>query len=417
MLNWFTESDWGAEYQDEIAAHEAGHMLGLYDEYDDGALDPDTLLIITNSLMADLGPTRSWHYEQILEWLETGSGRDLSLAQSPLPPYELDDPISDFSDPFDSTPPETQIVIGDPHYVDASGNTYVTSATSFTLTADDGPDGSGVEATYCRHCNLTHGSDWTGYSDPFYLEGLEDGPYSIDYYSTDIVGNVEPTITTNVTLDNTAPEIVVSNPPAAWALQDGVAFMGSIVDSGSGVSSMCFSIREANGGDGIPIGFEDLPVTYNPSTGEWSFSFDTLLVLDGYYVLHIEAEDNLGNENSTIVPYSIRNWAVVELLPSSEDNKAGRTMPVKFALRVAAEVDPNQPFVYNEDLRIDIFDTANPDSILQESYYGDSARDYRISSVLYVTNFKTIKRTPKEYTVAIYRETFDVGSFTFETVK
>jgi PKD repeat protein len=100
MLNWYTESHWGQEYQDEIAAHEAGHMLGLYDEYEGGALDPDTLFTTTDSLMADLGPTRSWHYEQILEWLETGSGRDLSLAQSPLPPYPFDDPIPDFHDAF-----------------------------------------------------------------------------------------------------------------------------------------------------------------------------------------------------------------------------------------------------------------------------------------------------------------------------
>ena len=217
-------------------------------------------------------------------------------------------------------------------------------------------------------------------------------------------------------LDNTGPLITVSNPPAGWALMDGVTFMGSVIDLGSGVSSMCFSIREANGDEGIPIGFEDLPVSYNPGTGEWSFSYDTLLVPDGYYVLYIEAEDNLGNEASKTVPYSIRNWAVIELLPSTEDNKAGRTMPVKFALRVVAEVDPDQPFVYNEELRIEIFATADPDNVLQESYYGETARDYRISSVLYITNFKTLK-TPMEYTVAIYRDTFDVGSFTFETVK
>ena len=91
-------------------------------------------------------------------------------------------------------------------------------------------------------------------------------------------------------------------------------------------------------------------------------------------------------------------------------------MPIKFALRVAAEVDPNQPFVYNEDLRIEIYATANPSDILQESYFGDTSRDYRVSSVLYITNFKTL-RTPMEYTVAIYRESFDVGSFTFQTMK
>ena len=107
MDNWYTEAGGGNQYQDEIAAHEAGHMLGLYDEYyfyDEynnkycGALDPDTLFTTTNSLMADLGPTRNWHYEQILEWLEARSGRDLSLVESPLSPYPLDDRIPNFSD-------------------------------------------------------------------------------------------------------------------------------------------------------------------------------------------------------------------------------------------------------------------------------------------------------------------------------
>lgn len=98
MSNWYTEIDWGAQYQDEIAAHEAGHMLGLYDEYNGGGLDPDTLFTTTNSLMADLGPTRNWHYEQILEWLEVRSGRDLSLVKSPLSPYPLDDRIPNFGD-------------------------------------------------------------------------------------------------------------------------------------------------------------------------------------------------------------------------------------------------------------------------------------------------------------------------------
>ena len=99
MLNWYTETNWGAEYQDEIAAHEAGHMLGLYDEYSGGALDPNTQFTTTNSIMADLGPPRTWHYDQILEWLENGSGRDLSAAPSPLPPYPFDEPIPHFSDP------------------------------------------------------------------------------------------------------------------------------------------------------------------------------------------------------------------------------------------------------------------------------------------------------------------------------
>lgn len=317
--------------------------------------------------------------------------------------------------PSDIEPPITTLEIGSPKYTDSFGNVYVTSNSPFTLSANDNLGGTGVSSTGYR-INPPYDTGWLDYTVPFYLTELPDEAYNIDYNSTDNVGNVESTNTTPVILDNTSPSIIVSNPPAGRALQDGVTFLGSIIDSGSGVFSMSFSIREANDGDGIPIGLEDLLVSYDPSTGECSFSFDTLLVPDGYYILHIEAEDNLGNEASKTVPYSIRNWAVIELLPSSENNKAGRTMPVKFALRVAAEVDPNQPFVYNEELRIEIYATNNPTEILQESYYGDTARDYRVSSVLYITNFKT-PRTPMECTVAIYRDSFDVGNFTFDTTK
>jgi len=234
-------------------------------------------------------------------------------------------------------------------------------------------------------------------------------------YWTD-AGNVEPTNTVTVILDNTRPSVAIVNPPDGRALQDGVTFIISAIDAGSGVSSLNFSIREANGGEGTHVGFEDLSATYNVTTGKWTLFFDTLQLPDGYYVVLVKAKDNLGNIGSITVPYSIRNWAVIELLPASDTNKAGRTMPVKFALRVAAEVDPDQPFVYNEELGVEIYATDNPAEILQESYFGDTAKDYRISSVLYITNFKTSK-SPTEYTVAIYRDNFDVGSFTFETTK
>jgi uncharacterized protein YegL len=319
--------------------------------------------------------------------------------------------------PADTTPPKTTLFIGSPQYVDSIGNLYVTSATQFTLTATDNNGvGSGVAATAYRIYNATYSTGWITYTSPFNLVGLVDGSYNIDYNSTDNAGNVEPTNTAIVILDNTGPSITILNPPIGWALQDGVTFIASVVDSGSGVASLNFSIREANGGKGITIGFEDLQPYYNATTGEWSLFFNTLQLPDGYYVVFAEATDNLGNIGSIIVPYSIRNWAVIELLPASENNKAGRTMPVKFALRISASVDPNQPFVYNEELTIKIYATANPNEILQESTFGDTARDYRISSVHYITNFKTLK-TPTEYTVEIYRKDFLIGSFTFETVK
>jgi len=241
----------------------------------------------------------------------------------------------------ETTPPTTTFDVGTPQF-SSDGNLYISSESALSLDATDTVGGSGLATTGYRIWNGSFDGGWLAYALPFRLIGLGDGAYSIDFNSTDNAGNVEPTNTLTVILDNTGPLITVSNPPAGWALQDGVTFTGSIVDPESGVASMCFSIREANGGEGIPIGFECLPVSNDPSTGEWGFSFDTLLVPDGYYVFYIEAEDTLGNGASTTVPYSIRNWAVLELLPASENNKARRTMPVKFTLRVAAAVDPLQ---------------------------------------------------------------------------
>jgi len=333
---------------------------------------------------------------------------DLHVGLTPLPP------------PPDPVPPITTPTIGDPQYTDPSGNVYVTSATPITLSAEDNAGGSGVATTgYCIRDAASYNSGWTTSAPPieFYLTGLTDGLYFIDFNSTDNVGNIETTHTVSVILDNSGPSIVVENPPAGWALQDGVTFIVSANDL-SGTCSLNFSIREANGGQGIPVGFEDIPATCNTATGKWELFFDTLQLPDGFYTVLVNAEDNLGHTASTTVPYSIRNWAVLERLPSTPNSKAGRTMPVKFALRVAASVDPDQPFVYNQELTIKIYAKDNPSNVLQTSTFGETSRDYRIDipGEKYITNFKTLS-TPKTYMVEIWRKDMLIGSFEFKTVK
>lgn len=316
---------------------------------------------------------------------------------------------------LDNTPPTTTLTIGEPKY--AVDITSVTCETPFTLEADDN-SGSGLASIAYRILNSTYDTGWLTYTVPFRLTALFDGIYSIEFNSTDNVGNMEPSHAISIVLDNAGPSVAIVNPPAEWALQDGVIFVASIIDTGSGVFSVNFSIREANGGDGKPVGFEDLQPTYNATTDKWILLFDTLQLPDGYYVVLVNAQDNLGHMGSTTVPYSIRNWAVLELLPATKNNRAGRTMPVKFFLRVAASVDPNQPFVYNEELAIKIYATNNPAEILQESTFGDTARDYRINSItdVYITNFQTSK-TPMHYTVSVCRGIFLIGSFDFKTVR
>jgi len=337
----------------------------------------------------------------------------------PPPVTNLHVGLTPLPSPPDPVPPTTTLATGNPKYADPSGNVYVTSATPFTLSAEDNAGGSGVATTGYRIRNAaSYNSGWTASAPPieFYLTGLADGLYLIDYNSTDNVGNIESTQTISITLDNSGPLITIENPPAGWALQDGVTFIVSSSDA-SGTDSLNFSVREANGDQGIAVGFEDMPATYNATTGKWELFFNTLQLPDGFYTVLVNAEDNLGNTASITVPYSIRNWAVLEFLPATPNSKAGRTMPIKFALRVAASVEPSQPFVYNEELTIKIYATDNPRSILQTSTFGDTAKDYRINTLAehYITNFQTLK-TPKTYIAEIWRKDMLIGNIGFETV-
>ncbi|MDH5783411.1 MAG: hypothetical protein OEZ35_07105 [Candidatus Bathyarchaeota archaeon] len=222
-------------------------------------------------------------------------------------------------------------------------------------------------------------------------------------------------------IDNTPPSITVLTPreDPPEALQDGVTLEANVTDP-SGVDWVTFSIRETDGSV-IDAMFESMSANYI-GDDVWQIpSFNTYVpeLPDGYYLLLVNASDTLGNEGDKTVLFSIRNWACLELLPSTQANKAGRTMPVKFSLRVFENVDPAKPFVYNEELTIVIYEEGDPDNILQTSTYGETARDYRIDSIgeLYITNFKTIRKKLTTYVVEICRKDLLIGWFTFKTVK
>jgi len=106
------------------------------------------------------------------------------------------------------------------------------------------------------------------------------------------------------------------------------------------------------------------------------------------------------------------------MLPSTRNDKAGRTMPVRFSLRIAENVDPAMPFVYNEELEIRIYDARSPYTILKTAVFGSASTNYRINGEVYITNFQTGK-THATYVVEIWRpnKNFMVGSFTFRTTK
>lgn len=304
---------------------------------------------------------------------------------------------------LDNTPPGTTLEVGAPHV--ASDETYVTGGTELSIHASD--SGCGVEKVEYRSPDTD--DEWTPYTGPFTLEGL-DGEYTVAYRAVDNLGNAYEDALTLVN-DNAGPQIHVASPAEGFALQDTVEFRVGALDP-CGVAWVRMSIRRSGEPD-APIGFEDMGMMYDSEA--WALDFNTLQLPDGDYLVRYTASDGLGNQETSEIVYSVRNWVVVELLPSSQTNKAGRTMPVKFSLRVSPDVDPDQPFVYNADLVIRIYWGGD---LLQESIYGDASTDYRIDlqDEQYVTNFKTLK-TPGAYTVEVCRGDFLLGSFTFATTR
>jgi hypothetical protein len=163
---------------------------------------------------------------------------DLHVGLTPLPP------------PADGIPPTTTLTIGNPKYIDPSGNVYVASSTPFTLSAEDNLGGTGVASTFYRIYNSTYDTGSLEYSAQFHLVGLADGEYSIDYYSTDNIGNTEPTNTATVILDNTPPTttLTIGEPKyisAKTYVTPDTPFTLEATDTGSGVYSTAYRVCNA----------------------------------------------------------------------------------------------------------------------------------------------------------------------------
>ncbi len=79
MANWYLGNLWGPDYQDELAAHEYGHMIGAFDEYAGGAtyLGQTT----TGTMMSDLTQTITSNYLYSIDsYAEQFTGRTFSLV-------------------------------------------------------------------------------------------------------------------------------------------------------------------------------------------------------------------------------------------------------------------------------------------------------------------------------------------------
>jgi hypothetical protein len=105
----------------------------------------------------------------------------------------------------------------------------------------------------------------------------------------------------------TPPDVTVIAPQPNQAVQGDFVLQGTASDF-SGIYTVSFSVREPDGPEGIPIGYDDLEATYNSTSASWEYVLDTTALQDGNYVVFAMATDNAGNEGmSDVVPFIINN--------------------------------------------------------------------------------------------------------------
>jgi squalene-hopene/tetraprenyl-beta-curcumene cyclase len=194
-----------------------------------------------------------------------------------------------FQEIIDNIPPTTTLEIDGPTYVDLLGNTYVSYVTSFALSAEDNPGGTGVTSTLYRIYNSTYDTGWIEYSRSFYLTGLSDGEYSIDYYSIDNIGNVEPTNTATVILDNTPPKttLTIGEPKYVSCITyitPDTPFILEAEDAGAGVNATNYKIYNS---------------TYDSGWIACTGPFYLTSLADGTYTIEYYSIDNVQNAEAT----------------------------------------------------------------------------------------------------------------------
>jgi len=197
---------------------------------------------------------------------------------------------------------------------DAAGNTTDSSTTTVTLdksaptTTDDAPSGSqstdvtvtltpsdgsgsGVASTSWR---LDGGGWHTGTSVVVSApsDHSNDGSHTIDYTSTDNVGNVETVRHASVTID--------TQPPSGSPVDPGSVLTGTVslsdpspTDPGAGVASVAFQSSPHGAGTWTTIG--------TATSAPWSVSFDTTTVSDGPYDLREVISDAAVPANVTTI--------------------------------------------------------------------------------------------------------------------
>jgi len=176
MGEWYMDSGWDDSWHAQISAHEYGHMLGLYDEYENGATHDG--VTYSYALMADLGAVQERYYTGFLSWLQdqTGlSGLGLAAAAGADPAYDVSlagqvyvNSYYDHESGNTYTPVSSGAAVGTGYLGSEADYIMLSGAPAFMFGYDAGSD-TFREADYWivnpdtgHEYTITWGDSWTG---------------------------------------------------------------------------------------------------------------------------------------------------------------------------------------------------------------------------------------------------------------
>jgi hypothetical protein len=312
----------------------------LYVEDDlDGDGSPDDLLIIPEPktgeyqiiviLESNADHTATYTLKVLGDDATITLAENVPVSQIPTEPYI-------FNPSELSVPPTTLLDIEEPKFV-AEDITYLTSNTGIALTAEDNPGGTGVASTAYRIYNATYDSSWILYTQPFYLNGLTDGLYKIDYNSADYAGNVELTQTATIMLDNTSPAttLTIGEPKylseTAFITPDTPITLEAADDTGSGVYSIAYRIF--NG-------------AYDSGWLPYTAQFYLAGLTNGVYTIEFYSTDNLGTVEATnTIQVTLFSWTYI----FTDSYGRGTTLKINTQHKLFQFITPDKTFSIKYD--------------------------------------------------------------------
>lgn len=182
---------------------------------------------------------------------------------------------------LDNTPPATEIIIGEPKYIDST--IYISQQTLLTLNSNDG-SGCGISA-------ISYSIDDTSvtslYNGSFTI--ASEGKHIVRFYGMDHLGNAEHIQSKNLVIDNTPPvsQIEISDPKYDAAGQIYLTTASTITITGEDPLS-----------SGVASGVKD--IEYRINGGNWTKYVSQFMLSgrDDRYDIDYRSSDNVCNTES-----------------------------------------------------------------------------------------------------------------------